>query len=60
MSQENLERVQAALEHFATTGEPAWDGLHEEVEVYDHDIMDAGDYYYNNRQQALEAVGLAG
>jgi len=44
MSAENVERVQAALEHFATTGEPAWDGLHEEVEVYDHDIMDAGDY----------------
>jgi ketosteroid isomerase-like protein len=45
MSAENVERVQAALEHFATTGEPAWDGLHEEVEVYDHDIMDAGDYH---------------
>ena len=44
MSRENVDRVQAALEHFATTGEPAWDGLHEEVEVYDHDIMDAGDY----------------
>jgi ketosteroid isomerase-like protein len=44
MSQENVERLQAALEHFATTGEPDWDGLHEDVEVYDHDIMDAGDY----------------
>jgi hypothetical protein len=39
-----VEIVQAALEHFATTGEPDWDGLHEDVEVYDHDIMDAGDY----------------
>ena len=32
------------MEHFATSGEPDWDGLHEDVEVYDHDIMDAGDY----------------
>jgi ketosteroid isomerase-like protein len=44
MSQENVKRAQAALEHFAATGEPAWEGLHEDVEVYDHDIMDAGDY----------------
>ncbi|MCW3032611.1 MAG: hypothetical protein JWM60_956 [Solirubrobacterales bacterium] len=44
MSQENVESVQTALEHFATTGEPAWDRLHEDVVVYDHDILDAGDY----------------
>ena len=44
MSQENVTRVQEALEHFATTGEPPWNALHGEVEVHDHDIMDAGDY----------------
>jgi ketosteroid isomerase-like protein len=44
MSQENVEMVRATLEHFATTGEPVWEGLHEDVEAYDHDIMDAGDY----------------
>ncbi len=44
MSQENVERVQAALEHFARTGEPDWDALHKDVEVYDHDILDAGEY----------------
>jgi ketosteroid isomerase-like protein len=44
MSQGNVEIVQATLEHFATTGEPAWEDLHDDVEVYDHDIMDAGDY----------------
>jgi ketosteroid isomerase-like protein len=44
MSQENVQRVQAALEHFATSGEPPWDPLHEQIEVRDHDIVDAGDY----------------
>jgi ketosteroid isomerase-like protein len=44
MSNENVVRVQQALEHFATTGEPPWDFLHEEITVQDHDILDAGDY----------------
>jgi ketosteroid isomerase-like protein len=44
MSHENVARVQEALEHFATTGEPPWDSLHEEITVQDHDILDAGDY----------------
>jgi hypothetical protein len=60
VSEENVELVQEALERFAATGEPSWELLHDQVEVYDRDIMDAGDYYYNNRQQALEAVRLAG
>jgi ketosteroid isomerase-like protein len=32
------------LEHFASTGEPDWSVLHEEIEVHDHDIPDAGEY----------------
>jgi ketosteroid isomerase-like protein len=44
ISEQNVEIVQAALEHFAATGEPAWERLHEDVEVYDHDIVDADDY----------------
>jgi ketosteroid isomerase-like protein len=44
MSQENVELVQGALEHFASTGEPPWYALGEEVEVHDHDILDAGEY----------------
>jgi hypothetical protein len=44
MSQEDVQIVQESLERFAATGEPAWDLLDEQVEVHDHDIMDAGDY----------------
>jgi ketosteroid isomerase-like protein len=45
MSQENVEIVQAAFEHFLANGEPMWAVLHDEIEVYDHDIMDAGEYH---------------
>ena len=44
MSQENVEIVRESLERFVATCEPAWDVLHEEVEVHDHDILDAGGY----------------
>ena len=44
MSRENVEIARRATEHFVATGEPAWDTLHEEVEAYDHDIMDGRDY----------------
>src|SRR5438309_6326466 len=44
MSRENVQLVQKSLERFAATGEPPWDILHEQVEVYDHDIMDAGEH----------------
>lgn len=36
--------IQRGLEHFVSTGEPAWEGIHPEVEVHDHDIPDAGEY----------------
>jgi ketosteroid isomerase-like protein len=39
-----VDLVQGALEGFAATGEPPWEMLHGEVEVHDHDIMDAGEY----------------
>ncbi|HWG08693.1 MAG TPA: nuclear transport factor 2 family protein [Solirubrobacteraceae bacterium] len=44
MSQENVELVRESLERFVATGEPAWDMLDEEIEVHDHDIVDAGEY----------------
>jgi ketosteroid isomerase-like protein len=36
--------VRRGLEHYLSTGEPAWDTLHEHVEVRDHDIMDGREY----------------
>jgi ketosteroid isomerase-like protein len=44
MSQENVDLVRAGFEHFVATGEPEWDTLHKQVEVYDHDIMDGREY----------------
>ena len=44
MSQENVEIVRRGFEQFVATGELAWDTIHEEIEVYDHDIMDGREY----------------
>ena len=44
MSQENVELVQDALQKFADSGEPPWEAFHDDVEVHDHDIMDASEY----------------
>lgn len=44
MSQENVENVRQFFEHFTSTGEPEWKGFHPEIEVHDHDILDAGTY----------------
>jgi ketosteroid isomerase-like protein len=44
MSEQNIELVRRGFEHFVATGEPAWDTLHEHVEVRDHDIMDGREY----------------
>jgi hypothetical protein len=39
-----METLRKGIEHFMSTGEPDWSVLDEEVVVYDHDILDAGDY----------------
>jgi ketosteroid isomerase-like protein len=44
MSAENVELMRAGQKQFAETGEPAWENLHPDVEVHDHDIPDAGSY----------------
>jgi len=45
MSQQNVDRVQAAFEHFLRTGEPHWESMHEDVELHDHDLIDAHEYH---------------
>ncbi len=44
MSQENVEIVRGAVEHFMATGDVTWDILDEDLEVHDHDILDGRDY----------------
>jgi ketosteroid isomerase-like protein len=44
VSQENVELIRRAFDHFVGTGEHLWDAIDPAVEVYDHDIPDAGDY----------------
>ena len=44
MSRENVEAVKRSFERFMATGEPDWAAVDQEVEVQDHDILDAGEY----------------
>jgi ketosteroid isomerase-like protein len=44
VSQENVNLVRESLARNAADGEPPWDALHEQIEVHDHDILDAGEY----------------
>jgi ketosteroid isomerase-like protein len=44
MSHQNVEIVRKGFEHFLARGEPAWSTLDDEIEVHDHDILDAGEY----------------
>jgi hypothetical protein len=44
MSQENVEVARRFHEHFDRTGEPLWEVIDSQIEVYDHDIPDAGTY----------------
>jgi ketosteroid isomerase-like protein len=45
MSQENIEVARRFHDHFDRTGEPLWDVVDSEIEVFDHDIPDAGTYH---------------
>jgi ketosteroid isomerase-like protein len=44
MSQENVKFVREGFEYFERTGEPLMESLHPDIEVFDHDIPDAGIY----------------
>jgi ketosteroid isomerase-like protein len=45
MSQENVEIVREAHQRFTETGEPIWDRVDADTEVFDHDIPDARNPY---------------
>jgi ketosteroid isomerase-like protein len=44
VSQANVAVVRESLERYVATGEPDPSALDEDVVIYDHDILDAGDY----------------
>jgi ketosteroid isomerase-like protein len=44
MAAEDVEMVRESLLHWARTGEVDWDLAHEDLEIRDHDILDAGEY----------------
>jgi ketosteroid isomerase-like protein len=44
MPERDLETLRRAFEHFLATGEPLWEVHHEDLEIYDHDIMDGEEY----------------
>jgi ketosteroid isomerase-like protein len=45
MSQEHVELVRQAHEHFARTGQPLWEINDTAIEVFDHDMPDASNPY---------------
>jgi ketosteroid isomerase-like protein len=44
VSRRNVELVRRAAQHFQRTGEPWWELLDPDIEIYDHDMPDAGEY----------------
>jgi hypothetical protein len=44
MSQQDVELARRGFDYFMATGEPPWEMFDEEVEVYDHDTPDQGEY----------------
>jgi len=44
MSEENVDLAERLLARFIATGEVSWELLHDQIEVHDHDVMDAGEY----------------
>jgi uncharacterized protein len=60
MSRENVEVVRRLNERLLGTGELAWDLMHEDIEVHDHDTPDQGDYYgHSGVARWLEEWGAA-
>ena len=45
MSEENVEIVREAHERFTRTGQPIWERIDADTEVFDHDIPDARNPY---------------
>jgi ketosteroid isomerase-like protein len=45
MSEENIEIVRGAYERFTKTGQPIWERIDADTEVFDHDIPDARNPY---------------
>jgi ketosteroid isomerase-like protein len=45
MSQQNVEIVREAHERFTKTGQPIWERINADTEVFDHDIPDARNPY---------------
>src|SRR3979409_1273249 len=45
MAQENVEIVREAHERFTKTGQPIWERIDADTEVFDHDIPDARNPY---------------
>jgi ketosteroid isomerase-like protein len=45
MSEENVESVREAHERFSKTGQPIWEKIDADTEVFDHDIPDAKNPY---------------
>jgi ketosteroid isomerase-like protein len=44
MADEDVALVSEALSHWARTGEANWDVVSEQVEIRDHDLLDASEY----------------
>jgi ketosteroid isomerase-like protein len=44
MSAENVDLVRRSFEHFLATGAPQWSLQAADIEIHDHDILDAGEY----------------
>ncbi len=44
MSEEDVDILRRGFEQLLATGEPDWDATAEDVEIYDHDIPDRGEY----------------
>jgi hypothetical protein len=53
MSQQNVELAHRFYDHFDETGEPLREAVDDGIEIFDHDIPDAGTY------QGIVGAGLS-